>query len=372
MPLYQSISKIGEGTFSEVFRVQEVHSRQIYASKCLKRRFKTSWHVSNFREIKALRSLSDHPNIIRLIDVLYDSRTGRLALIFELLDLNLYDFIKDRTDPVPLKLVRNWLFQILLALEFMHNMGVFHRDVKPENLMISGSILKVADLGSCKSVKSSPPHTDYISTRWYRAPECLLTDGYYSKEMDIWATGCVMYEVITLQPLFPGQNEIDQLDLIHQTFGTPSISDIRSMFGTRASAAAQAEMRLHGGEGLQRKFSQPMSDPQLFNLLNLLLLYDYRKRITASDALSHRTFLSNREDFHSTMYVILLFSYTCHPILENTIGRLRAQCSKTKSCRNLFRNSTRFIYEVIGRTGHRPLRQMFANVRFKKRRSTID
>jgi len=87
--------------------------------------------------------------------------------------------------------------------------------------LITEDNLKVADLGSCRGIYSTQPYTEYISTRWYRPPECLLTDGYYSYKMDIWGTGCVMFEIASLFPLFPGNNELDQVHKIHNILGTP-------------------------------------------------------------------------------------------------------------------------------------------------------
>ena len=104
----------------------------------------------------------------------------------------------------------------------MHRQGVSHRDIKPENILISDDVLKVADFGSCRGIYSKQPYTEYISTRWYRAPECLLTDGYYGYKMDCWGVGCVMFEIIGLFPLFPGTDELDQINKIHNVLGTPS------------------------------------------------------------------------------------------------------------------------------------------------------
>ena len=84
-----------------------------------------------------------------------------------------------------------------------------------------GETVKLADFGSCRGIYSKPPFTEYISTRWYRAPECLLTDGYYGYKMDIWGVGCVFFEMLALFPLFPGNNELDQIHKIHNIMGTP-------------------------------------------------------------------------------------------------------------------------------------------------------
>lgn len=83
-------------------------------------------------------------------------------------------------------------------------------------------VLKLGDFGSCRSVYSKQPYTEYISTRWYRAPECLLTDGFYTYKMDVWSAGCVFYEIASLRPLFPGTNELDQISKIHDVIGTPA------------------------------------------------------------------------------------------------------------------------------------------------------
>nr|CAH7723022.1 unnamed protein product [Callosobruchus chinensis] len=93
---------------------------------------------------------------------------------------------------------RNYLYQLLRGLEHLHKHGLFHRDVKPENILIKfPEIIKLADLGSVRGIFSRPPYTEYISTRWYRSPECLLTVGHYGSKMDVWAAGCVFYEMLT-------------------------------------------------------------------------------------------------------------------------------------------------------------------------------
>jgi renal tumor antigen len=98
-----------------------------------------------------------------------------------------------------------------------------------ENILVAEDVLKLADFGSCRGIYSKQPYTEYISTRWYRAPECLLTDGYYNYKMDIWGVGCVFFEIVSLFPLFPGTNELDQINKIHNILGTPT-QDLREKF----------------------------------------------------------------------------------------------------------------------------------------------
>jgi len=145
-----------------------------------------------------------------------------LALVFELMEMNFYEAIKGKNNDVfinlqllgrpnylPEQRVKHYMYQLLKAIEHMHRNGIFHRDIKPENILLMGDTVKLADLGSCRGLYSKPPFTEYISTRWYRAPECLLTDGYYGYKMDIWGAGCVFFEILSLFPLFPGNNELD-------------------------------------------------------------------------------------------------------------------------------------------------------------------
>jgi len=126
------------------------------------------------------------------------------------------------------------MYQVLKALEHSHKNGIFHRDIKPENILLLGEQVKLADFGSCRGIYSRPPFTEYISTRWYRAPECLLTDGYYGYKMDIWGVGCVFFEMLSMFPLFPGNNELDQINKIHNIIGTPS-QEILEYFSKHAT-----------------------------------------------------------------------------------------------------------------------------------------
>lgn len=127
-----------------------------------------------------------------------------------------------REKPFAEPIIRNILYQILQGLSFMHKHGFFHRDIKPENLLCNGpDLIKIADFGLARETRSRPPYTDYVSTRWYRAPEVLLRSTQYSSPIDIWAVGCIMAEMYTLQPLFPGRSEIDQIFRVCSVLGTP-------------------------------------------------------------------------------------------------------------------------------------------------------
>lgn len=148
-----------------------------------------------------------------------------LHMVFEFMEANLYDYTKDRKQLLPEAEVKVITIQVLHGLEYMHKIGYFHRDMKPENLLCNGSgtsvVVKIADFGLAREVRSRPPYTDYVSTRWYRAPEILLRSTNYSSPIDLWAVGTIMAELYTLRPLFPGSTEVDTLFKITSVLGTP-------------------------------------------------------------------------------------------------------------------------------------------------------
>ncbi|XP_001652249.2 MAPK/MAK/MRK overlapping kinase [Aedes aegypti] len=226
---YKVLDKIGEGSFSEVYRIKHKRTGFFYAAKKLNKVFVDSAEALQCSEIQVMKVLDYHPNVVSFVDILHDELNGSLTLIMELMDMSMYDYIKNRKRCLSEKRVKRFLFQIVSGLHHLHRNGIFHRDIKPENILIKiphklkeSELVQLADFGSICSVHQHPPYSAYISTRWYRSPECLLTSGYYGPKMDIWAIGCCFYEMLTLNPLFPGENELDQLHLIHEVVGSPS------------------------------------------------------------------------------------------------------------------------------------------------------
>ena len=184
------------------------------------------------------------------------------------------------------------------SLDHMHKKGIFHRDIKPENILIGGTSpdvakgLKLADLGSCRGIYSKQPYTEYISTRWYRAPECLLTDGYYGPEMDMWGAGCVMFEITSLYPLFPGSNEVDQISRIHKVLGVPSAEKL-AKFREKGASHISFDFPPEKGIGIPQLI--PQVHPDCVDLIVKLLKYDAAERISAREALRHPYFKEIRE-----------------------------------------------------------------------------
>lgn len=152
--------------------------------------------------------------------------------------------------------------------------------------MLKDELVKLADFGSCKGIYSKPPFTEYISTRWYRAPECLLTDGYYNYKMDIWGVGCVYFEMLTLFPLFPGDDEMDQINKIHDILGTPN--DVLLNHFQKHATHIEFNFPQKVGIGIIKFLSHVSAECQ--DLINKMLTYNPEERISAKQALNHPYF----------------------------------------------------------------------------------
>jgi len=217
--------------------------------------------------------------VIRENDTLY--------FVFEFLDQNLYQLCKDREKLFPEAKVRNIAYQMLQATHYMHKHGFFHRDMKPENMLVSGNTLKIADFGLAREIRSKPPYTDYVSTRWYRAPEVLLRSPHYSAPIDMWAVGTIMAELFTLRPLFPGTSESDEIYKITSVLGTPSTNTWK-----QGLALAQ-QMNFKFPQFVPTPLTQivPQASPEAIDLMTELMRWDPAKRPTAAQALQHPFFL---------------------------------------------------------------------------------
>jgi serine/threonine protein kinase len=186
-----------------------------------------------------MRELGAHPDIVSLHDCVYDPSIGRLSMVIDLMECNLLEFIRSRSGPFPpgeaLVLIRH----LLSALQHLHSKGFAHRDVKPENCFVTRATLelKLGDFGSMRNLRNcAGPLSEYVATRWYRPPEILLTSGFYGVEMDNWAVGCVLAELLLGRPLFPGSNSIDQLNRIHRILGRRRRTCCRRSFPLKAEA----------------------------------------------------------------------------------------------------------------------------------------
>jgi renal tumor antigen len=312
---YALLCKIGEGSFSEVLKVKEKCSGQLFAAKRLTRSFLSIEEVEGYQELQTLLKLETHPNILNLVEYVYESEHRILTIIFNLMDFSLYDYIRDRKRKLSECRCKNFLYQLSQGLCYLHSNGIFHRDIKPENILLridtelqksnplKAELVQIGDLGSVAYTTDAMPRTEYVSTRWYRSPECLLTSGHYGPKMDVWALGCCFYEILTLQPLFPGANEIDQLDKIHSILGTPSLKVLEKFKGMSYNYEFPRKLSINWFKMV------PSLSSHGVDVMKRMLIYHPDTRVSARRLLEHPYFADLKERVgHDGVSARLLFS----------------------------------------------------------------
>ncbi|XP_066517362.1 serine/threonine-protein kinase ICK-like [Hoplias malabaricus] len=284
MNRYTALRQLGDGTYGSVILSRCLESGELVAIKKMKRKFYSWEECMNLREVKSLKKLN-HANVIKLKEVIREN--DHLYFVFEYMKENLYQLMKERTRLFPESAVRNIMFQILQGLAFIHKHGFFHRDMKPENLLCMGpELVKIADFGLAREIRSRPPYTDYVSTRWYRAPEVLLRSTSYSSPIDQWAVGCIMAELYTLRPLFPGSSEVDTIFKICQVLGTPKKNDWPEGY----QLAATMSFRWPQCVPTSLRSLIPNASTEAIQLMRDLLQWDPKKRPAANQALRYPYF----------------------------------------------------------------------------------
>ncbi|KAL6070775.1 hypothetical protein STEG23_029321 [Scotinomys teguina] len=284
MNRYTTMRQLGDGTYGSVLMGKSNESGELVAIKRMKRKFYSWDECMNLREVKSLKKLN-HANVIKLKEVIREN--DHLYFIFEYMKENLYQLMKDRNKLFPESVIRNIMYQILQGLAFIHKHGFFHRDMKPENLLCMGpELVKIADFGLARELRSQPPYTDYVSTRWYRAPEVLLRSSVYSSPIDVWAVGSIMAELYTFRPLFPGTSEVDEIFKICQVLGTPKKSDWPEGY----QLASSMNFRFPQCIPINLKTLIPNASTEAIQLMTEMLSWDPKKRPTARQALKHPYF----------------------------------------------------------------------------------
>ena len=238
MNKYELIRVLGDGTYGIVYEGRNRETREKVAVKKLKEKFSSLEECLKRKEVRILEQLNNE-NIVQLEEVIRE-KNGDASYIFEYCDCNLFDFIdkyRQYQKLIPEPIIRDIVLQITKGIKYMHSNQYFHRDLKPENILVklndydfnninnnSQLKIKIADFGTAKEIplRNNMPMTDYVCTRWYRAPECVLRTDFYDEKIDVWAIGCIMAELYNLGPIFPGENEFDQLHQILKILGTPT------------------------------------------------------------------------------------------------------------------------------------------------------
>ncbi|XP_020599836.1 cyclin-dependent kinase F-3 isoform X2 [Phalaenopsis equestris] len=283
MERYRILTEIGDGTCGNVYKALNLQYNEIVAVKKMKRKFYYWEECLNLREVKLLQRLN-HPNIVKLKEIVKENY--ELFLIFEHMDCNLYQNMRDRQSPFSELDIRSLMSQVLQGLAYMHRNGYFHRDLKPENLLVKDDIIKIADFGLSREIMSHAPYTDYVSTRWYRAPEVLLQSSAYSPAIDMWAVGAILAELFSLYPLFPGQSETDQIYKICNVLGTPDVSiwpegmELSGAIGFNFFQAPPANL----------SSIIPNASLEAIDLIQKLCSWNPQNRLTAEQSLQHPFF----------------------------------------------------------------------------------
>ncbi|XP_072296543.1 uncharacterized protein [Eucyclogobius newberryi] len=284
MNRFVTLKQLGDGTYGSVLLGKCNVTGELVAIKRMKRKFYSWEECLNLREVKSLKKLS-HANVVKLKEVLREN--DQLYFVFEYMKENLYQLMQQRNELFPESVVRNVAFQVLQGLSYVHRNGYFHRDLKPENLLCSGpELVKIADFGLAREIRSQPPFTDYVSTRWYRAPEVLLRSPSYNSPVDVWAVGCIMAELYTLRPLFPGNSELDQIFRICQVLGTLKQWDWPEGF----TLASSVHFRFPKCVGTSLQSLVPNASDAAVTLMRDMLRWDPEKRPSAAQALRYSYF----------------------------------------------------------------------------------
>ena len=297
MDNYEILNKLGGGSFAEVYKAIEKKTGEYVAIKILKKKYSNWEECLELRETKSLKKLQDSSlnshqkgieNIIKLKEMIFIKETGTLNLIFEYMEKDLFILMKERT---PKKLnenqIKSIIYQTLMGLSYMHKYGFFHRDLKPENLLVTGEIIKIADFGLAREIRSIPPYTEYVSTRYYRAPECILKSNNYNSPIDIWALGCIMAEMyLHPQPLFFGNNEKEVLFKICSILGTPN----HDIWNEGISQANKMDIKFPKFEPQKLENIITNASKDAIDLISQMIKWDPNKRATASNLLQHKFF----------------------------------------------------------------------------------
>lgn len=275
---YQQIQPVGMGVTGLVCSARDQIGHQTVAVKKLPEPFKTANVAKHmYREIKLLKNFQ-HENIIHLKDI-FISPAEEIYLVTDLMATDLHTLLN--TKKLDNQFTEYFLYQIMRGLKYVHSAGVVHRDLKPGNILVNENCdLKICDFGLARMQEKDM--TGYVATRFYRAPEIMLTWRQYDEKVDIWSVGCIFAEMLTGKPLFPGKNHVDQFCVITQVLGSPPEHVVKniSSFNTLKFIESLPERPRKSFDSIL-----PDDNKKATALLDRLLQYDPQERISAAKAL---------------------------------------------------------------------------------------
>lgn len=287
---YDIHQKVGKGAYGVVWRARDRKTNEVVAVKKIFDAFQNATDSQRtYREVVFLHELAHHDSVITLLDVMRPSPSNSrdLYLVFEYMDTDLHTAIRAKVlQPVHRRYI---IYQLVKTLKYLHNCKILHRDLKPSNILINGSCkIKIADFGLARLIKASPSDknantnrnvvnsksdinntkakssfalTDYVATRWYRAPEILLGSHAYGFPVDMWSVGCILGEMIATKPVFPGTSTMNQIQRIVDVTGRPTQADVDDMQSQYAQSMLESFTHVRVGGGKRRAANEQHKAP---------------------------------------------------------------------------------------------------------------
>lgn len=281
---YEVEQKIGRGKYSDVFLGVDDEEPRTVVIKVLKPVKKKKI----LRELKVLQTLKGGPNIVELYDVVRDSSSKTPSFVFEHIDASDFRELFPRFSDLD---VRNFIFQVLVALEYAHSRGIMHRDVKPNNVCVDHKRrkLKLIDWGLAEFYHPGTPYNARVASRYFKGPELLVELLMYDYRLDMWSLGCMLAGIIFMkEPFFRGKDNNDQLVRIAKVLGTDELDEYLTKYNLRLQPSLQALFGRHTKKPWATfitQQNQPLCPPEALQFLDKLLQYDHTRRVQAREAL---------------------------------------------------------------------------------------
>ena len=295
---YEVLGVVGEGAYGIVYKCKNKETGKYVAIKKFKETEDELVQKTMKRELKMLQQLK-HENIVEFQESF--TYKGNLFLVFEYCEKNLLEVLEESPEGLSPKLIKSFIYQMCKAIAYMHKNNMIHRDIKPENLLIDDKLnLKLCDFGFARKVKLNKNNnninemTDYVATRWYRSPELLLSGGIYGPDVDYWAVGCIMGELADGNPMFPGENETDQINCIIKVLGNLP-EDLVNMFYKNPIYEGKELLHVSKPESLERRYMGKLG-PTAIDFLKGLLQLDPKKRLNTETVFKHKYFACFMKD----------------------------------------------------------------------------